>query len=97
MTWATGAQTRIPPDVLNHVHAHDVAGSLAMMPVGQALAAPAASAARVLLVPGARSFADRAAALLIRAARGPVRVHTVRPAPAAPRPCPSGPARTSAG
>jgi MFS family permease len=40
--WATSIQTQVPPDVLNRIHAYEVAGSLAMMPVGQALAGPAA-------------------------------------------------------
>ncbi|MFG2327268.1 MFS transporter [Streptomyces sp. NPDC048568] len=75
--WATSVQTQVPPDVLNRIHAYDVAGSLAMMPVGQALAGPAASALgadHVLLVSGATSFAVCAALLLIPAVRGLVRV-----------------------
>ncbi|MFB7650963.1 MULTISPECIES: MFS transporter [unclassified Streptomyces] len=75
--WATTVQTQVPPDVLNRIHAYDVAGSLAMMPVGQALAGPAASALgadHVLLVSGATSFAVCAALLLIPAVRGLVRV-----------------------
>lgn len=42
--WATSVQTQVPPDVLNRIHAYDVAGSLALLPVGQALAGPAAAA-----------------------------------------------------
>ncbi|NEC34089.1 MFS transporter, partial [Streptomyces rubrogriseus] len=75
--WATSVQTQVPPDVLNRIHAYDVAGSLAMMPVGQALAGPAAAALgadRVLLVAGVTSFAVCAALLLIPAVRGLVRV-----------------------
>ncbi|MYS51275.1 MFS transporter, partial [Streptomyces sp. SID6013] len=75
--WATSVQTQVPPDVLNRIHAYDVAGSLAMMPVGQALAGPAAAALgadHVLLVAGATSFAVCAALLLIPAVRGLVRV-----------------------
>lgn len=41
--WATSVQTQVPPGVLNRIHAYEVAGSLAMMPVGQALAGPAAA------------------------------------------------------
>lgn len=41
--WATTVQTQVRPEVLNRIHAYDVAGSLAMMPIGQALAGPAAS------------------------------------------------------
>ncbi|WP_228389967.1 MFS transporter [Streptomyces smaragdinus] len=39
--WATAIQTQVPPGVVSRVHAYDVAGSLAMQPVGQALAGPA--------------------------------------------------------
>ncbi|MDT0408575.1 MULTISPECIES: MFS transporter [Streptomyces] len=41
--WATTVQTQVRPEVLNRIHAYDVAGSLALLPVGQALAGPAAS------------------------------------------------------
>jgi hypothetical protein len=53
--WATSIQTRIPGSILNRIHAYEVAGSLAMMPVGQALAGPAAglSGAEPVLVVGA--------------------------------------------
>jgi hypothetical protein len=70
--WATSVQTQVPPDVLNRIHAYDVAGSLAMMPVGQALAGPAASAlgaGHVLLVAGAMSFVVCTTLLVIPAAR----------------------------
>ncbi|MFR9726183.1 MFS transporter [Streptomyces sp. MS19] len=40
--WATSVQTQVPGAVLNRIHAYEVAGSLVMMPVGQALAGPAA-------------------------------------------------------
>ncbi len=36
----TSVQTHIPPSVIGRVHAYDVAGSLAMAPVGRALAGP---------------------------------------------------------
>ncbi|GHB31826.1 MFS transporter [Streptomyces viridiviolaceus] len=74
--WATSVQTQVPPDVLNRIHAYDVAGSLAMMPVGQALAGPAASvlgADHVLLVAGLVSFVVCASLLAIPAVRGLVR------------------------
>ncbi|KFG72508.1 hypothetical protein FM21_16490 [Streptomyces mutabilis] len=77
LMWATSVQTQVPPGVLNRIHAYDVAGSLAMMPVGQALAGPAASALgadHVLLVAGVTSFGVCAALLLIPAVRGLVRV-----------------------
>ncbi|MYR43616.1 MFS transporter, partial [Streptomyces sp. SID5910] len=74
--WATSVQTQVPTDVLNRIHAYDVAGSLALMPVGQALAGPAASvlgADHVLLVAGAMSFVVCTALLVIPAVRGLVR------------------------
>ncbi|WP_070194980.1 MFS transporter [Streptomyces oceani] len=40
--WATSVQTQVPGPILNRIHAYEVAGSLAMVPVGQALAGPAA-------------------------------------------------------
>ncbi|KOX46529.1 MFS transporter [Streptomyces sp. NRRL F-7442] len=87
--WATSVQTQVPPDVLNRIHAYDVAGSLAMMPVGQALAGPAASvlgADHVLLLSGATSFAVCAALLLIPAVRGLVRVEAATGPSGAPAP-----------
>ncbi|MFJ6080699.1 MFS transporter [Streptomyces sp. NPDC092369] len=74
--WATSVQTQVPPDVLNRIHAYDVAGSLAMMPVGQALAGPAASALgadRVLLVAGVVSLVIPVALLVVPAIRDLVR------------------------
>ncbi|MEV5148747.1 MFS transporter [Streptomyces sp. NPDC052727] len=66
--WATTVQTQVPADVLNRIHAYDVAGSLAMMPVGQALAGPAAAslgAGHVLLAASAVSLAVAAVLLAI--------------------------------
>ncbi|MGW1810030.1 MFS transporter [Streptomyces sp. NPDC002078] len=74
--WATSVQTQVPPDVLNRIHAYDVAGSLAMMPVGQALAGPAADAlgaGHVLLVSAATSLAVAIALLAVPAIRDLVR------------------------
>jgi MFS family permease len=74
--WATSVQTQVPPDVLNRIHAYDVAGSLAMMPVGQALAGPAADAVgagHVLLIAAATSLAVAAALLAVPAIRDLVR------------------------
>ncbi|MFD5573442.1 MFS transporter [Streptomyces cadmiisoli] len=74
--WATSVQTQVPPDVLNRIHAYDVAGSLAMLPVGQALAGPAAAALgadRVLQVSGAMSLVVVIALLSVPAIRGLVR------------------------
>ncbi|WP_031518366.1 MFS transporter, partial [Streptomyces sp. NRRL F-5123] len=44
VNWATSVQTQVPNEILNRIHAYEVAGSVAMLPVGQALAGPAASA-----------------------------------------------------
>lgn len=38
--WSTSVQTQVAPDVLNRVNAYQVAGSVAGMAVGQALAGP---------------------------------------------------------
>jgi MFS family permease len=40
--WTTTILTQVPTAVRSRVHAYDVAGSVAMLPVGQALAGPAA-------------------------------------------------------
>ncbi|MFJ9041972.1 MFS transporter [Streptomyces sp. NPDC102406] len=74
--WATSVQTQVPRDVLNRIHAYDVAGSLAMAPVGQALAGPAADAfgtRHVLLAGGAVTVVCAAALLAVPAVRGLVR------------------------
>ncbi|MFD9005519.1 MFS transporter [Streptomyces sp. NPDC059582] len=88
--WATSVQTQVPSDVLNRIHAYDVAGSLAMMPVGQALAGPAASALgadQVLLAAGVVSLVVPVALLAVPAIRDLVRADAVRPgAPAVPAP-----------
>ncbi|MDT9685881.1 MFS transporter [Streptomyces sp. TRM76323] len=42
--WATSVQTQVPGEMLNRVHAYEVAGSVGMFPVGSALAGPAAGA-----------------------------------------------------
>ncbi|MFE6776648.1 MFS transporter [Streptomyces sp. NPDC057702] len=42
--WATSVQTQVPGEVLNRVHAYEVAGSVGMFPVGSALAGPAVGA-----------------------------------------------------
>ncbi|WP_435866623.1 MFS transporter [Streptomyces yokosukanensis] len=77
--WATSVQTQVPADVLNRIHAYDVAGSLAMMPVGQALAGPAADAlgvGHVLLISAATSLVVAATLLAIPAIRNLVRADT---------------------
>lgn len=80
--WATSVQTQVAPDVLNRIHAYDVAGSLAMMPVGQALAGPAATAlgaGHVLLIAGAMTLVVSTALLSVPAIRNLVRVDTPIP------------------
>jgi hypothetical protein len=65
--WATSIQTQIPGSILNRIHAYEVAGSLAMMPVGQALAGPAAGllgTGPVLVVGAGMAVAGMAAMLL---------------------------------
>jgi len=54
VNWATSVQTQVPGAILNRIHAYEVAGSVAMLPVGQALAGPAAAAfgARHVLLAG---------------------------------------------
>ncbi|MFI7336428.1 MFS transporter [Streptomyces sp. NPDC050085] len=96
--WATSVQTQVPHDVLNRIHAYDVAGSLAMAPVGQALAGPAAGAfgtRHVLLTGGGVAVLCAAALLAVPAIRGLVRADAPRlrslPAPPAPRREPARP------
>ncbi|WP_431679986.1 MFS transporter [Kitasatospora sp. KL5] len=53
--WATNVQTQVPAEVLNRIHAYEVAGSVCMAPVGSALAGPASEAfgPRAVLLAGA--------------------------------------------
>ncbi|WP_326807485.1 MFS transporter [Streptomyces sp. NBC_01775] len=70
--WATSVQTQVPGPILNRIHAYEVAGSLAMMPVGQALAGPAAQllgGRTVLLVGGAMAIVVSCALLGVPAIR----------------------------
>jgi hypothetical protein len=92
--WATSVQTQVQPDVLNRIHAYDVAGSLAMMPVGQALAGPAATAlgaGHVLLVSGAVSIGIPIALLAVPAIRNLIRADAPKristPGPLREQPC----------
>ncbi|MET7982933.1 MULTISPECIES: MFS transporter [unclassified Streptomyces] len=98
--WATSVQTQVAPDVLNRIHAYDVAGSLAMMPVGQALAGPAASALgadNVLLVAGVMSLVVAVALLSVPAIRDLVRVEGPAPRPAGTGSVPLGQVRRPRG
>ena len=70
--WSTSVQTQVPAPVLNRIHAYEVAGSLAMMPVGQALAGPASAlfgTRPMLLVCGAAPLAVSCALMLVRPVR----------------------------
>jgi MFS family permease len=72
VNWATSVQTQVPGDILNRIHAYEVAGSIAMVPVGQALAGPASSAfgaRHVLLAGGGMPLLVAATLLLIPAVR----------------------------
>ncbi|WP_412540127.1 MFS transporter [Longispora sp. K20-0274] len=40
--WSTSVQTQVSPEVLNRVTAYEIAGSVASIPIGQALAGPVA-------------------------------------------------------
>jgi MFS family permease len=55
VNWATSVQTQVPGEILNRIHAYEVAGSIAMTPVGQSLAGPASGlfGARHVLQTGA--------------------------------------------
>ncbi|MFD9127721.1 MFS transporter [Kitasatospora sp. NPDC059571] len=65
--WATSVQTQVPGEVLNRIHAYEVAGSVCMAPVGAALAGPAAAAlgARTVLAAGGAVGLLVVAALLL--------------------------------
>lgn len=41
--WMTSVQTQVAPEVLNRVHAYEVAGSVMAVPIGQAFSGPVAS------------------------------------------------------
>ncbi|WP_157248629.1 MFS transporter [Nonomuraea typhae] len=65
--WSTSVQTQVAPDVLNRVSAYQIAGSVAGMAVGQALAGPAALLVepRAFLMGSALVTLGVAAALLL--------------------------------
>jgi len=75
--WATSVQTQVPSTILNRIHAYEVAGSLAMAPVGQALAGPASAllgTSSVLLVAGIGLLVTIAGLLMVPAVRNLRRV-----------------------
>ncbi|MBQ1081421.1 MFS transporter [Nocardiopsis sp. B62] len=70
--WMTSVQTQVPGPVLGRIHAYEVAGSLAMLPVGQALAGPVAEvfgSRTVLLVGGTVTVVVVLVLLLLRPVR----------------------------
>lgn len=70
--WATSVQSQIPLTVLSRVSAYDVAGSIMVIPLGRALAGPAADAFganEVLIFSSVMSFVLLAAMLSIPAIR----------------------------
>lgn len=70
--WATSVQTQVPGEVLNRVHAFEVAGSVGMYPVGSALAGPAVrdfGTDRVLMVGVVAGLLTAAALLAVRPIR----------------------------
>ncbi len=75
--WSTTVQTRLPLDVLNRLNAYDVAGSVATLAVGRALAGPVADwlgAHALLFVAALVNIAVVAVLLAIPAIRGLVRL-----------------------
>jgi hypothetical protein len=64
--WSTSVQTRVAPDVVNRVNAYQVAGSVAGMAVGQALAGPVTTLVepRTFMLGSALATAGVVAALL---------------------------------
>ncbi|MEV8100104.1 MFS transporter [Kitasatospora sp. NPDC085879] len=71
--WATSVQSHIPLAVLSRVSAYDVAGSIMVIPLGRALAGPAAEAVgadRVLLFSSVMGVLLIAAMLCVPAVRG---------------------------
>ncbi|MFI5659859.1 MFS transporter [Streptomyces sp. NPDC051684] len=89
--WATSVQTQVPREVLNRIHAYEVAGSIAMQPVGQALAGPAAATfgtQQVLLAGGAITLMVATTMISIPAIRGLVRADATPQLPHALPPTP---------
>ncbi|MGW1773498.1 MFS transporter [Streptomyces sp. NPDC002104] len=87
--WATSVQSHIPLAVLSRVSAYDVAGSIMVIPLGRALAGPAAEAYgadRVLLFSSAVGLVCIAAMLCVPAIRALTRAPDRPAAPPAPAP-----------
>ncbi|MGW5397354.1 MFS transporter [Streptomyces sp. NPDC003952] len=93
--WATSVQTHIPLAVLSRVSAYDVAGSIMVIPLGRALAGPAADAYgadRVLLFSSVVGLVCIAAMLCVPAIRALTRTPG-HPAPPAASTVPAVPAQ----
>ncbi|WP_218579623.1 MFS transporter [Phytohabitans houttuyneae] len=84
--WATSVQTQVPPDVLNRVSAYEIAGSVGTVPIGQALAGPAAALFGAESVLGVGAAVGVAGCLVLLAVPG------IRGLRRAPDPCPPVPA-----
>ncbi|MFF6907081.1 MFS transporter [Streptomyces sp. NPDC012389] len=70
--WSTSVQTQVPGEMLNRIHAYEVAGSVGMYPIGSALAGPAVglfSTKTVLMVGVVVSFLTASALLIARPIR----------------------------
>ncbi|MFJ9174973.1 MFS transporter [Streptomyces sp. NPDC102360] len=89
--WATSVQTQVPREVLNRIHAYEVAGSIAMQPVGQALAGPAAATfgtQQVLLAGGVVTLMVATTMISVPAIRSLVRADAQPPHAPFPVPMP---------
>ncbi|MEU3211489.1 MFS transporter [Nocardiopsis alba] len=87
--WMTSVQTQVPGPVLGRIHAYEVAGSVAMLPVGQALAGPVAAVLgtrTVLLAGGVATLLVGTALLALRPARDLTAVSPPPPRPRDPDP-----------
>jgi MFS family permease len=76
VNWATSVQTQVSGDILNRIHAYEVAGSVATVPFGQALAGPASGVfgtPHVLLAGGVITVLAATVLLSIPAVRNLVR------------------------
>lgn len=84
--WATTLQTKVRPAVLSRVAAYDIAGSILALPVGRALAGPAAAAfgARTLLAWCTVSAVAISAVMLATPAIHGLRLTDAPPVPAPP-------------
>nr|WP_240662757.1 MFS transporter [Streptomyces sp. WAC 06738] len=82
--WATSVQTQVPPAALSRVNAYEIAGSVAMLPVGNALAGPAAGAFgahAVLVFNGGLAVLTACTLLAVPAIRNLRRVDGIRKDP----------------